>query len=91
MKDLRALRSGICSREDREKCRIEMGENLDWACSHCKKARSEDDLDLHPYTLKLLRIRVMKMGGYPFKANDLTVEEWEDLGNIEQCLLIPEE
>jgi hypothetical protein len=31
----------------------------------------------------------MKNGGYPFRANDLTIEEWIDLGRIEQCLQTP--
>jgi len=31
----------------------------------------------------------MSKAGYPFRANDLTPEEWVDLGKIEQCLQAP--
>jgi hypothetical protein len=31
----------------------------------------------------------MQNGGYPFKANDLTIDEWIDLGRIDECLRIP--
>ena len=82
------IRAGLCSDEEREKCEEEFGEeNLDWSCQNCPKVRPED---LHPYTLKLFRIRNMRMAGYPLKANDLTLEEWEDLGKIEQWLLTPQ-
>jgi len=26
------------------------------------------------------------MAGYPFRRNDLTVEEWEDLGRVEEFM-----
>ena len=26
------------------------------------------------------------MGGYPFKPNALTVEDWEDLGRVEEAM-----
>lgn len=29
------------------------------------------------------------MGGYPLRANDLTPEEWQDLGRINQWLEPP--
>ena len=61
-----------------------MGEEmLSWACSQCEK-KKEDDLD--EYTLKIFRIRHLKMAGYPFRANDLSLEEWEDLGRAEEYL-----
>ena len=83
MEDLRAMTSGVCTDEEKEKCRNEFGDNLEWACGKCEKNREKD---IHPYTAKLLRIRNMRMAGYPFGANDLTFEEWEDLGAIEQWL-----
>jgi hypothetical protein len=56
---------------------------LAWACENCPKKKAED---LHPYTWKLLRLRRLKLAGYPFCADDLTVEEWMDLGKIEELL-----
>jgi hypothetical protein len=55
----------------------------EWACGECKTCRLQD---LHPYTVKLLRLRLLKTGGYPFRANDLTLEEWVDLGRISDAL-----
>jgi len=41
------------------------------------------------YTLKLLRVRLLRQAGYPLHANDLTPEEWQDLGRIEQWVQTP--
>ena len=38
------------------------------------------------YTKKLLRLRMLRMGGYPFDKNELTYDEWLDLGKLEQWL-----
>ena len=56
---------------------------LPWTCSQCEKRKAED---LHEYTRKMFRIRHLKIAGYPFTANDLTLEEWEDLGRVEDVL-----
>ncbi|MBW2591840.1 MAG: hypothetical protein JRE58_02350 [Deltaproteobacteria bacterium] len=44
------------------------GPELEWACA---------------YTIKLFRLRRLRLAGYPFAADDLTVEEWMDLGKID--------
>jgi hypothetical protein len=36
--------------------------------------------------MKIFRIRLLRIAGYPFKANDLTMQEWEDLGSLEQAI-----
>lgn len=56
---------------------------LDWACGNCPKRRESD---LHPYTVKLLTLRALQRGGYPFSADDLSLEEWVDLGNLARAL-----
>jgi len=86
MTDLRALAAGICSEQERLRCEVEAGEMVEWSCAHCPKARPED---LHAYTLKLLWIRTLRRAGYPLAADDLTCEEWVDLGRLEQCLQTP--
>jgi hypothetical protein len=45
----------------------------------CPSKRPED---LHPYTHKLLRLKALQDGGYPLERDDLTLEEWQDLGRI---------
>ncbi len=69
----------MCSDKEHEKCKEEFETHLDWACENCTKMRHED---LHPYTSKLLRIRMLRIAGYPLDAEDLTPEEWYDLGRI---------
>ena len=71
--------------EEEAKCIEDIGgeEAQEWACENCKTKRPQD---LNPYTVKLLRLRQMKNGGYPFEANDLTLEEWIDLGRIAEAL-----
>ena len=76
----------MCDEKEQAKCEEEFGDNLEWTCENCKKTRSED---LHPYTLKLFRIRMLREAGYPFRANDITYDEWVDLGRLEQCLQTP--
>jgi hypothetical protein len=34
----------------------------------------------------MLHIRSLKKAGYPFGKNDLSVEEWEDLGMLEDVI-----
>ena len=34
----------------------------------------------------MFRIRHFKNAGYPFGKNDLTIEEWEDLGKLEDVM-----
>ena len=67
-----------------EKCLDDFGEDgLSWACARCPKKRSDD---LHPYTTKLIELYGLQRGGYPFAADDLTLDEWQDLGKIRQAL-----
>ena len=78
------MRSGLCDEFSERKCREECGDDLlSWTCSQCEKKKATD---LGEYTLKIFRLRLLKMGGYPFKPNALTVEEWEDLGRVEETM-----
>ena len=78
------MREGLCDANEQEKCKLEFGEDtpeLEWACKNCPKKRQED---LSPYTLKLLQLRTLRAAGYPMQANDITYQEWMDLGRL--CL-----
>jgi hypothetical protein len=33
-----------------------------------------------------LELRRLQQGGYPFEANDLTLEEWQELGVINEII-----
>jgi hypothetical protein len=56
---------------------------LAWTCKQCPKEKPDS---LHPYTCKLLNMFELQRGGYPFEKNDLTLEEWIDLGRIKEAL-----
>ncbi len=45
--------------------------------------------DLHPYTNKMLDVYELQKAGYPYTANDLTLEEWKDLGKVKAILKPP--
>jgi len=78
------LRKGLCTADEQAKCLDEFGESgLGWACSQCSKKKPED---LSEYTAKLLYISSLQRGGYPFQANDLTLEEWIDLGRVNESI-----
>jgi hypothetical protein len=56
---------------------------MDWACENCPKKRFAD---LDKYTLKLLNLVALQHGGFPVQADDLTLEEWVDLGRMKETL-----
>ncbi len=82
VRDLDVL-TNACTEAERRKCEAEFGDNLEWTCERCPKKRPED---IHPYTMKILRLRRLIRAGYPFQANDLTVEEWEDLATANEMI-----
>lgn len=82
------MQKGLCGKTERAACIEEVGEPmLEWQCRNCPKKRWQD---LHPYTLKILKLRRLQKAGYPFGANDLTLEEWEDLGLVNEWLETPQ-
>lgn len=36
--------------------------------------------------MKILRLRRLIRAGYPFRANDLSIEEWEDLATANEMI-----
>lgn len=83
MDDLRAIRTGLCDENQEAKCEAENGQLLEWSCIHCPKKKPED---LNPYTLKLVKMMELQAAGYPFRPNDLTMEEWYDIGKVKRWL-----
>lgn len=56
---------------------------MQWACENCPKKKFSD---LDEYTVKLYHIYLLQKGGYPLEKNDLTLEEWVDVGRIKDAL-----
>ncbi len=63
----------------------EFGE-LEEVCPDCDRKRWGD---LSAYTRKLLWLRRIQKGGYPFGANDHSLGEWADLGRVNEALDAP--
>jgi hypothetical protein len=56
---------------------------------HAKSAKKKKQRDRDEYTIKIFRIRNLKMAGYPFGVNDMTLEGWEDLGTVKEAMKCP--
>lgn len=67
---------------EREACKRDNGPWLAAACAACPRHRSAAS----PYVLGLLRLRLMRLGGYPFGAEDLPLSTWADLGVLENVI-----
>ena len=78
VEELQALLTGenLCTEEDLARCEVECGEYLDWSCQNCPHIRMED---VSGRALKVRFLRRLQVGGYPFRANDLAMEDWLDL------------
>ena len=53
------------------------------ACEQCEKKKSSE---INPYVYRLLRLRKLSKGGYPFSKNDLDYQTWLDLGTLNDML-----
>jgi len=79
LEELKSLAAGrICGPEVRQKCQMENGSFAAWACGVCQEYLRPEAIS--PWTWHLLLLYQLKRGGYPFRANDLTLETWLLLG-----------
>lgn len=76
----------MCTVDEEADCKEEFGENIGWTCKNCPKARW-DSLD--EYTIEMLHVRTLRMGGFPFRRDELTLGEWADQGVMAQILDTP--
>jgi len=75
LQELQTLAAGrICSPEVRQKCQMENGSFAAWACGVCQEYLRPEAVS--PWTWHLLFLYQLRRAGYPFKANDLTLETW---------------
>lgn len=80
-KDIHAIITGkVCRPELKMLCRQENSEFADWACRHCTEFRQPEAIS--PWTWHLLTLYRLQKAGYPFKANDLSLETWLLLGDV---------
>lgn len=74
-----------CTEKDREACRKQSGPFFEKACATCPRnpERMEPPSRWFEHIYWLYRL---KMAGYPFRANDLDIEEWEALGELAEAI-----
>jgi hypothetical protein len=66
-----------------ERCRAVNGPNLDVICAGCKRNESKQP---GPWFQHIWFLMQLQDGGYPYEKDDLTVEEWLDLGEMRKAL-----
>jgi hypothetical protein len=84
-KELQMLARGrLCGPEERRRCRAESGAFAEWACAVCaERVRPEA---ISPWTWHLVFLYQLSRAGYPFKANDLSLETWLLMGKVRRVL-----
>ena len=81
LRELQAVaQGGLCGPEERRRCRTESGSFADWACEVCQEYLRPEFLS--PWTWHLLFLYRLSRAGYPFRANDLSLETWLLLGVV---------
>jgi hypothetical protein len=58
---------------------------LQWACSQCEKKKVKN---IHPWVRHLNELHQLIKAGYPFGKNDLSFQEWRDLGILTEAIEI---
>ena len=85
LKELQAVAAGrLCGPEERRRCRTESGAFAAWACTACEEYLRPEAFS--PWTRHLLFLYRLRQAGYPFRANDLSLETWLLLGVTQNIL-----
>jgi len=85
LQELQMLAGGrLCGPEERRRCRTESGGFADWACAACTERLRPEAVS--PWTWHLVFLYQLSRAGYPFRANDLSLETWLLLGTVRRVL-----
>jgi len=85
LQELRDLAAGrVCGPEVRRRCRAANDSFATWACGVCTEFLRPEAIS--PWTWHLVFLYRLSRAGYPFKANDLSLETWLLLGVVRQVL-----
>lgn len=68
---------GCGDKRKEKKCRPGSGSD----CENCHYRPAT-----HEYVLHLFKLHLLGLGGFPFRANDLSMQTWEDLGRLRQAI-----
>jgi hypothetical protein len=85
---LSVAKGHLCQPEQRQICRAEHGAFSTWACGACAEYLRPEAVS--PWTWHLMFLYRLKKAGYPFRANDLSLETWLLLGLVEEALAQPQ-
>jgi hypothetical protein len=84
-RELHAVAQGrLCGAGERRRCRAQNGAFAAWACEVCEEYLRPENLS--PWTWHLLFLYRLSRAGYPFRANDLSLETWLLLGVVGRIL-----
>lgn len=84
-RELTLLAAGrLCGLDQQRRCRTENGAFAPWACQVCEEYLRPEAVS--PWTWHLVFLLQLQRAGYPFKANELTLEEWLLLGLAQRLL-----
>lgn len=85
LRELQAVAAGrLCEPEAQRRCHTESGPFAAWACAACEEYLRPEALS--PWTWHLLFLYRLQRAGYPFRANDLSLETWLLLGVVQKIL-----
>jgi hypothetical protein len=80
-----ALAAGrLCQGPRQQACRLENGAYADWACQECREFLKPEAISA--WTWHLVFLHRLKRAGYPFRANDLSLETWILLGAVGEVM-----
>jgi hypothetical protein len=74
----------LCGDAVRQQCRTGSGAFADWACRVCEEFQRPEAIS--PWTWHLVFLYQLSRAGYPFRANDLSLETWLLLGLVKRVL-----
>ncbi len=85
VQELTALAQGrLCGPAERRRCRAANGPFASWACGECHEFLRPEAVS--PWTWHLLWLHRLRLAGYPFRANDLSLETWLLLGLVARIM-----
>ena len=74
----------LCVPAQQRRCRSENGAFAAWACQACEEYLQPAAIS--PWTWHLVFLYQLSRAGYPFKANDLSLETWLLMGTVRRVL-----
>lgn len=90
MRELQLILGGrLCTASRQHQCREEDQEFAGWACSNCQDYVRPEEIS--PWSRHLFFLHQLQEAGYPFQANDLSLEVWMILGQIKRLPAVKRE